>query len=453
MGSSDLKKRPYGAADDALKQIPVHSEHIPGAAILHPARRALQYLTLLILILIPLTGLFRIDMAAGTFILLGRQVWFSDITIIFGFWLFVASLLVMSYSLVGSAFCGWMCPQNTASEFADMLTRKLLGRSADMMDISGRKMQVARRNQSLLNYLLFGIGVLLPAMIYGLIPLLYFNSPSVIWSFMTFSDSARETGSLYWIYFIFTALFLIDIAAVRHFWCKNICFYRVWQESFKKPESLRIHYDAQRSDHCAGCHYCVDACFFDLDPRSTGVIDNCVNCGACVTACDELHSKSKKLEGPGLLSFVSGMQGDSSRRGHPVLGFLARTRKSLLATLAGLLLFGIGIGSYQSEHLSVYKEAEGKGGKILDYRVHLAHKLFKPTDITLQVEGLDPSMYELKQKHVHFDTAGSADVMLHLHANMSAGLHRFIVRAHAGNGWSDSFRVTHFVADKQQSGG
>lgn len=452
MGSSDLKKPSSGPANDALKQIPVYPENIAASTMLHPARRALQYLTLLILVLIPLTGLFRIDMEAGAFILLGRQVWFSDITIIFGFWLFVASLLVMSYSLVGSAFCGWMCPQNTASEFADMLTRKLLGRSTDMMDISGKKMQVSIRNRSLLNYLLFGIGVLLPAMIYALVPLLYFNDPSVIWSFITCAESARETGSLYWIYLIFTALFLIDIASVRHFWCKNICFYRVWQESFRKPESLRVHYDVPRSHHCAGCHYCVDACFFDLDPRTTGVIDHCVNCGACVTACDVLHSKSRKLKGPGLLSFVTGRHDRSSGQGHAVGSFLSRFRGGLLATLAGLLLLAIGVGSYQSEYLSVYKEAEGKDGKVLDYRVHLAHKLFQPADVTLQIEGLDPAVYELQQKHVHFDTAGSVDVMLHLHANMSAGLHRFIVRASVENDWSEAFRVTHFVADKQPGG-
>ncbi|MDX8402256.1 MAG: 4Fe-4S binding protein, partial [Mariprofundaceae bacterium] len=118
------------SANEALKQIPVTVERVPGADKLHAWRRASQYLTLLILILIPVSGLFRIDPVAGAFVLLDRQVWFSDIMIVMGFWIFVASLLVMMYSLVGAVFRGWMLPQNTVSEGANELTRRLLGRRA-----------------------------------------------------------------------------------------------------------------------------------------------------------------------------------------------------------------------------------------------------------------------------------------------------------------------------------
>ena len=445
-----MKKHSFRAADEALKQIPVRQEHVAGAKTLRPARLLLQYLTLLIVILIPLSGLFRIDLESASFILLGRQIWFSDFLIIFGLWLFVASILVISYSLVGSAFCGWMCPQNTAAEFADMLTRRLLGRSADMLDISGEKMQVALRKQSWLNYLLLMLGLLLPAMLYALIPLLYFNPPSLIWSYITLSNSALQSGSLYWIFLILTSVFLFDIAALKHLWCKYMCFYRVWQESFKSKYSLRTRYDEQRAELCTQCHYCVDACVLDLDPSTTGPIDNCINCGACVTACDELNSKRKKNPEPGLLSFVIGEHQTSSTTDKPVRSFLMRTRKSLLATLAGLLLLGLGLSNYQSEEFSVSAMAENSAGKVLDYQINIAHKLFSPVNIRFQIKGLK-GWIALDQHQVHFETLGRQTLTLHVSNALPAGLHRLRILASADNGWSGQFQVTHFVKSSVNS--
>lgn len=431
------------SAHESIEKIHIQQEHIPGARMLHPARRFVQYISLLIIIVIPLSGLFRIDMEMGGVIMLGHQVWFSDITIVLGMWLFLASLLMMSYALVGSAFCGWMCPQNTASEFANTLTRKLLGRSANMMDLSGEKMQVSVRRQSMLNYILLAIGLTLPAALYALIPLLYFNPPSVIWSFLTFSKEARQTGSLYWIYLIFLVLALIDIAAIRHLLCKNFCFYRVWQQSFQSDESLRVTYDKQRSGDCVGCHYCADACYLDIDPRQIKAFDGCVNCGECVTACDVLHDKSKKQPGAGLLSFIHG--GHQPLDGTtPLAAFIKRTKKPLLATLAGALLFVAGVAAYQPDDFSVYHIAEGASGQVLDYRINIAHKLLQPATVTLRVEGVSSSDYRLDRDMVHFDTAGRVDVVLHIKPSLPKGLHRIRVLASADDGWSGHFDVTHF---------
>ncbi|WP_236075378.1 4Fe-4S binding protein [Mariprofundus sp. EBB-1] len=439
-----MKDTPTDTASEALKQIPIQVEHVAGAKTLRPSRRLLQYLTLIILILIPLSGLFRIDLGSASFILLERQVWFSDFLIIFGLWIFIASLLMMTYSLVGSAFCGWMCPQNTAAEFADMLTAKLLGRSANMLDISGEQMQVARRKKSWLNYLVLSIGLLLPAMLYALIPLLYFASPSQIWSYITLSEEALQNGSLYWIFLILTGVFLYDIAAVKHLWCKYMCFYRVWQESFKSKHSLRIRYDDQRSDHCLTCNYCVDACVLDLDPRTTGYIDNCINCGACVTACDELNSKRKNGAEAGLLSFIIGDKKTPSTIAKVLSVFLNNTKKPLLATVVGAVLLAMGMAGYQSESFSVSAMAENSKGAVLDYRINIAHKLYSPVNITLKVKGLNNS-FLLDKDNISFETAGRIDVSLHVSPDLPSGLHRFVVLASADNGWSDQFEVTHFV--------
>jgi len=434
--------------NESLKQIPVQQEHVAGATKLHAARRAVQYLTLLVLVVIPMSGLFRIDPQVGGFIMLDRQVWFSDIFIVMGFWVFIASLLVMMYSLVGSVFCGWMCPQNTVSEYANMLTEKLLGRRAQMMDMSGDRMTVASRKQSPLNYVLLAIGLLLPAMFFALIPLLYFYPPSAIWSLITFSEDTRLAGSLHWIYMVCVAIFMLDIVVIRHLMCKYMCIYRVWQHSFKAKETLHIHYDIARSDHCATCHYCVDSCFLDIDPRQTEVFDSCVNCGECITACDELHTKSKKLAGPGLLSFAIGDKDKPKKSGKEmgsVASFFARARVSSMATVIGAVFFMIGIAGYQNNEFSVYRSEAWHGAKVLDYRINVAHKLYHPTDITLRIEGLDPAQYQLQSTRVRFDTAGRKDVALHVIESLPKGLYRFRVYATSTSGWSGVFDVTHFA--------
>ena len=67
---------------------------------------------LLLLILIPVSGIFRIDLSSG-FVIFNHQVWFADFFIVFGFWLAAACLLILLYSSLGTVFCGWLCPQNT----------------------------------------------------------------------------------------------------------------------------------------------------------------------------------------------------------------------------------------------------------------------------------------------------------------------------------------------------
>ncbi|MDX8404739.1 MAG: 4Fe-4S dicluster domain-containing protein [Mariprofundus sp.] len=434
------------SANDALNNISIRQESVRGARVLHPARRTVQYLTLLILIVIPVSGFFRIDLAAGCVTLLDRQVWFSDILILLGLWVCVASSLVLMYSVVGSVFCGWMCPQNTAAEYANKLTARLLGRSADMMDISGEQMQVAARKKSVLNYVLLAIGLLLPAMLYALIPLLYFFPPSVIWSFITFSSDVQMHGSLYWIYTIFVSLFLLDIAVIRHLLCKHMCMYRVWQESFKKKQTLHIHYDEQRSDDCTSCHYCVDSCFLDIDPRKTEVFDGCINCGECVTACDSLHSKSKKLQGPGLLRFAMGNKKGVAEGRSTVLSCLTQSKLALMAMLAGGVLFMLGLMMYQTNEFSVYYNAQTEQGGVSDYRINIAHKLYRPATVTLQIKGLDGGYYSLEKDTVNFDDAGRQDVLLHINTSLPKGLYRFVVVARSDDGWTSRFKVSHFVS-------
>ena len=405
-----------------------------------PARRASQLFTLALLVLVPVTGLFHINVADGAIVVLDRQIWFSDFFIIFGFWIMIASILVMSYSLAGAVFCGWVCPQGSASEWANALTYRLLGRKAEVMDFSGKPMQVARRKDSWRNKaLLFSI-LWLMAMFYAVIPLLYFYPPAELWRVVTMR--AEHAGSVLWIYAVFTVILFLDIGMIRHMVCRYMCIYRMWQHSFKTRDTLHVAYDDSRAADCANCHYCADSCYLELDPRNTVVYDSCINCGDCIDACNELHARSRKLSGPGLLRFEMGDPTGERGRGN-VGSFFSRVRVALPVAVFGGLMFWYGLSSYEPHHMSVFRAENAHQGAVRDYQINIANKLYRPADFTVRVGNLPDGAWRLSRDKVHMDTAGRANVRLHV-GELPKGLYNVRVTVRASDGWTGSFLLRHF---------
>jgi len=431
------------SGNHSLQDISIRVEAMRPDRRLHWQRRGLQWLMILLLVVIPVSGLFRIDPLDGAFVVLDRQIWFSDFQIVVGLWLTVSCLLVMTYSLVGTAFCGWACPQNTMSEWANMITRKLLGKRAEV-NLDGAAMRVSRGKNKALNWLILGLLFLLVSLLSALIPLLYFYTPDVVWSFISFRDDARLAPSLYWIYTIFVLIMLLNVAFIRHFWCRFMCIYRVWQHSFKTRETLRVVHDDSHADECARCNYCVSACFVDIDPRHTDTFDSCINCGECINACNQVRAGRKT--GTSLLRFEFGRE-DNGRRvrvGKNVGSFLVRAPWALLLAGFGLALFIWGVANYQPYHLSVYRAETLQGDTLVDYRINIASKLYHPTRFSIAIDGLASDSYRLSTTTLEMDGTGRRDVEMRLSTSLAKGLHPFLVRVQSDSGWEDSFRVQHF---------
>lgn len=276
----------------------------------HGRRRLVQAASFAAAILIPASGLMRIDPGAGALVVLDRQVWFADFFLIAGLWIMLASALIMLYSLAGTVFCGWVCPQNIVSEWANFVTKKFLGRRAKV-ELDGSAPSVAVTKDRALNWILLGLSLLGASLVVAIVPLFYFYPPSTVWSFVTWRSDPLLASSLHYIYFVFVLIIFLDVAFIRHFWCRFACVYRVWQHSFRTRETLHVEYDASRSASCSKCSYCVSSCFIEIDPRKTIVYDSCINCGECVDACNRLHQKSGEA---GLLSFAFGESLQKKRR-------------------------------------------------------------------------------------------------------------------------------------------
>lgn len=268
----------------------------------HWPRRAIQIATLLLIALIPSLGIFQIDLASASFHVLDRQIWWSNFAFISGLAIVVVTAPVVTYMTIGAVWCGWACPQNLVSEWANNLTYKFLGKRADVR-VDGKGVVVAAAKNKLLNWLALGLIFLAASLVLALIPIIFFYPRSEVWEFITFRSAHNASDFLQFPYFFTATLIFIDIALVRYFFCDYACFYRMGQRMLKTQDALHVSYDASRAADCAKCNYCATSCITAIQPTDIKIYDPCIGCGECVDACNRLHEKTGES---GLLTFEIG---------------------------------------------------------------------------------------------------------------------------------------------------
>lgn len=432
-----------GINQKSLSAIPIK---VVGAAPVptrfHWKRRAVQALVIVLAILIPASGLFRIDPEAGAFVLLDRQIWFSDFFLMAGLWIFLLSCLVMLYSTAGTVICGWACPQNTLAEWANSLTRKLLGKRVEV-SLTGEAPLVSATKNKILNWTLLGMAFFAAAMFFALIPLFYFYPPGLVWSFITWHEDARLAGSLHWIYAICVLIIFLDIAIIRHFWCRFSCIYRVWQHSFKTKQTLHVVYDISRADECSKCNYCATTCFIDLDPRKTDIYDSCINCGECIDACNQLQARKNMS---GLLRFELGerKQKKASKFRTAAVSLFSRAGWMTPFALLGAAMFAWGLWTYQPYHVVVGRTENPQDHAAQDYRIAISNKLYRPAELHVRVQGLPEGGYRLSAGDVKLLPAERESLTLSITQDLPRGLHSFVVEVSAVDGWTGHFNIQHF---------
>ena len=216
---------------------------------------------------------------------------------------------------IGTVWCGWSCPQNTVSEWANNLTHKLLGKRANV-DIDSEGLKVAAAKNKAVNWIALVLSFAVVSLLLGVVPFLFFYSPAEVWSFVTFSSTTGISRFMQQLYIVVSVLLFLDIAVIRYFWCDYICLYRIGQRIFRTKEALHVKYDTTRSGDCAKCNYCATSCITGIDPTDVKIDDSCINCGECIDACNRLHEKKG---GRGLLQF----QFSEEKHADTLRGYLA----------------------------------------------------------------------------------------------------------------------------------
>ncbi|MGA7594199.1 MAG: 4Fe-4S binding protein [Gallionella sp.] len=294
-------------------------------------RRTVQIATLLLISLVPALGLFRIDLPSASFQVLDHQIWWSNFFFISGLAIVIAVVPIMTYLSIGAVWCGWACPQNLLSEWANNLTYKFLGKRADVR-VDGKGMVVAAAKNKLVNWLILGTAFMAAALVLAIVPMLLFYPQGDVWAFLTFTASQKMAESMKYPYYFLVLLIFIDIAFVRYFFCDYGCFYRMGHMLFKTRDALHVTYDASRSPDCAKCNYCATSCITAIEPTDIRVADACIGCGECIDACDRLHDKNGT---PGLLRFEIGKRGSDTTWGQKFREFFSRLNWLIGSVFAG----------------------------------------------------------------------------------------------------------------------
>jgi len=296
------------------------------------SRTLVQIGALLMLVMLPALGVLRIDLARGSLMVLGRLVNLRDFPVVSGLAIMLATAPLLMISTIGTFWCGWACPQNTVSEWANGLTHRLLGSRASV-DVDGSGLEVAPSKNRIANWISLVARLVAASLVLGVVPLFYFFPPDVVWSLVRGGDQDQFSAFIYRLYLVSAGAAFVDIALVRYFLCNYACLYRIGLYLFRNERATHIAYDAARSGECAKCNYCRVSCRTGIDPKLIKKFERCINCAECVDACNRLQVR-RHGGGPGLLRFESGTP---SASGRPA-SWVDRARASI--GWHGLLFFG-----------------------------------------------------------------------------------------------------------------
>ncbi|MFA6498497.1 MAG: 4Fe-4S binding protein [Desulfurivibrionaceae bacterium] len=248
---------------------------------LTPIRRTVQVCLLVLLFLVPWLNQQGIAFLNGTLYSFAiGPLWITDPAIglqtlfttrSLDTVLLLSMLLPVVLALVcGRVFCGWLCPQNTLSELADVVAGRLKIRRA-----------LHPAPAPTLRLVMLGIILVLAAVV-GL-PLVSLLSAPGILSVQTARIVLEKTvgAELGLVGFIVVVEFFL----VRRAWCNFLCPVGTVLGFFRVRRTMKVVFSEEETRHCTRCHACAQACQLGLDPVAGGLYPQCHNCGACIEAC------------------------------------------------------------------------------------------------------------------------------------------------------------------------
>ncbi len=274
-----------------------------------------RYSFYLLFLLAPWLDIFRFDLNAGHFVILGHA-WIFGLEpsqyqcfdtptqvkhLVFNFIVPVVILVSVFIFLswkYGRLYCGWLCPHFSVVETINRLMEKYLGR----VTLWEKPLRDSKSGAWLLILLL----CLLIAFIWAFTILSYVLPP-----FELFHDLLRAdlTFGPSVFLLVMTLVLTLDFFFARHLFCKYGCSVGMLQ-SFAwmgNPRALVIGFDKSRASLCQSCdNECDKACPMRLPVRGIKRAKiTCTQCGVCLTACDSVQEKAANNE-PRVINWVSG---------------------------------------------------------------------------------------------------------------------------------------------------
>ena len=176
--------------------------------------------------------------------------------------------------LFRKAFCSWLCPVGTVSEYLGKLGKKLFGRNFQLT----RWADIPLRG---LKYLLFGFFVWAVSSMSASAIAAFMRSPYGIVAdvkMLNFFRFIGHTGV------IVLGVLVVASVLVQNFWCRYLCPYGALLGIASLLGPMRIHRNAAT---CIDCAKCAKACpsALPVDKLVTIKSAECTGCLECVAVC------------------------------------------------------------------------------------------------------------------------------------------------------------------------
>ena len=185
----------------------------------------------------------------------------------------IAAFLVISL-LFRKAFCGWLCPVGTLSEYLWKAGRSMFRRNFQLprwLDIGLRSLKYV-----LLGLFLYAVGSMGPIAIRAFLESPYGVVADV--KMLNFFRYLSVTSA------VVIALLMFASVFVRNFWCRYLCPYGALMGLASLLSPLRIR---RVPDKCIDCAKCAKACPSGLKVDTLIQIRSaeCLGCMECVAVC------------------------------------------------------------------------------------------------------------------------------------------------------------------------
>lgn len=364
-------------------------------------RRISQLSFILILALIPASGLFRIDVANTSFVVLGKHYWWNEIALtLTGLVMLGATYFVVSM-IYGRIFCGWACPQNLMGEISDWFEYRIFGQST----IHDAKRIYQRKPYSWPVRIGLGLLLLLFLLSMGVFVWLLLGSYFVPFSQMFYyltHPNLVVLGTIVMVTGMMTVYFFMG-----HWWCKLACPVGMLPFLLWTPRTMTLRYDELRKDECEKCNACFTACMMQINVKDAGDAKRwCLNCGLCSDVCAERLSLKGR---PTLFSIKMGK------------GKLPSSIYIIIAAFLGAAtIFAYGLSIHKDLEVSmVAKSVQGrtyttgpKGELIANYQIKISNKDAHPHHLLLRLEGLPEGSFQLEDTESELKAGETKRVLL-----------------------------------------
>ena len=268
----------------------------------------------LLFLLAPVFDLFRYDLVAGHFWLLG-QPWTLGLDafqrgeigggeaalrlLLRGFvpLVLVAGAFIYTAWRWGRLYCGWLCPHYSVLETINRLMLRASGKPS----IWERKKLPTRQpdGRSLQPRAGYWIPTVLAiigfSFLWAVVLLTYLLPPAEVYGNLFHGELTRNQ-------FVFisaaTLAFCIEFTLARHFFCRYGCAVGFFQSLawMANRKAMVVAFDRDRSHLCKSCNNaCDNACPMRLKPRDKKRrMFACTQCGECISACSQQQGDERQ---------------------------------------------------------------------------------------------------------------------------------------------------------------